>query len=61
MVVSRKVVDHVMDLVCAVNLELLTRVSCPYSTEQYNSRQVDWANENGEWLVLTRELIVWQV
>jgi len=58
---GRKVVDHVMDLVCAVNLELLTRVSCPYSTEQYNSRQVDWANENGEWLVLTRELIVWQV
>lgn len=56
---QRKFTDHVMDLVTAVNLDLEVRISCPYSTEQYNSTQVEWAKENNQLLCLTRELIVW--
>jgi len=56
---QRKFTDHVMDLCCAVNLDLKVRISCPYSTEQYNSTQVEWAKENKKLLVLSREMIVW--
>ena len=58
---GKEVVDHVIDLASSVNLRLMSRVICPYSTEQYNSKQVDWAKENKELLVLNRELIIWKV
>ncbi len=61
---SRNVVDHVIDLVNAVDskrLRLDYRVSCPYSTEQYTPQMVEWAKENKKMLVLTRELVIWKV
>jgi ParB-like chromosome segregation protein Spo0J len=59
---DRQVVDHVVDLVQRVNKpSYVRRVSCPYSTEQYNAQQVEWAKANREVLVRTRELIIWQV
>lgn len=57
--------DHVRDILCATakskRLRLHNRISCPYSTEQYNAQQLMWAKENKSLLVLTRELIVWKV
>ena len=56
--------DHVTDLVQAVGnkrLILENRVSCPYSTEQYNAQQVQHAKDNKMLLVLTRELIIWRI
>ena len=59
-----KFTDHVFDLIAACackRLEVENRISCPYSTEQYNAQMVDWSKENQKPLVLTRELIVWRV
>ena len=61
---DRQWTDHIIDLVNAVGnrkLILESRVSCPYSTEQYNAQQVEWAKENKALLCLTRELIIWRV
>lgn len=61
---NRQFTDHVFDIVSRVNpllLRLKNRVSCPYSTEQYNAQQVNWAKENNELLVLSRELIIWEI
>ena len=60
---ERRFTDHVVDMVQAASGQLVleNRISCPYSTEQYNAQQVDWAKENKKLLVLSRELIVWRV
>lgn len=58
---NRAFTDHVMDLICGVPLPLENRVSCPYSSEQYNAQQVEWAKANRKLLVLSRELIVWRI
>lgn len=61
---DKQFTDHVTDLVRAVGnkrLVLENRVSCPYSTEQYNAQQVEWAKEHRKLLVITRELIVWRI
>ena len=56
---NKPTANHVMDLVKAVKMDLKTCISCPYSTEQYNSTQVEWAKDNNQLLCLTRQLIVW--
>lgn len=56
--------DHVVDLIEYVTYDALrykNRIICPYSTEQYNAQQVNWAKENKEVLTLNRELIIWTV
>lgn len=56
--------DHVFDIVSAVgNKKLIVenRVSCPYTSEQYNPQQVEYAKREKKLLVLTRELIIWRV
>jgi DNA-binding CsgD family transcriptional regulator len=61
---DRQFTDHITDIVRAVNtknLVLENRVSCPYSTEQYNAQQVNWAKEHRQLLVLSRELVIWRV
>lgn len=61
---NREFTDHVMHLIGGVNSKRLTlenRVSCPYSTEQCNPQQVEWAKANKKLLVISRELIVWRV
>ena len=61
---NRQFTDHVTDIIQAVGnkkLVLENRISCPYSTEQYNAQQVEWSKANRKLLVLTRELIVWRV
>lgn len=61
---GRAFTDHVMQIISAVGDKRLTlenRVSCPYSSEQCTPQMVDWAKENKQLLVLSRELIVWRV
>lgn len=61
---NRDFTDHVFDVMRQVNplrLRLENRVSCPYSTEQYNAQQVEWAKANKKLLVISRELIIWRL
>jgi len=61
---DRHFTDHVTDVVSAVGnkrLRLVNRVSCPYNSEQYNAQQVEWAKTHKRLLVLTRELVVWDL
>lgn len=61
---GRRYTDHVSDLIVKVGnkkLQYEQRVSCPYSTEQYNPQMVNWAKENKRLLVRNRELIIWRI
>jgi len=60
---NREYIDHVFDLVARTpkQLRYKQRIICPYSTEQYNAQQVNWAKENRQVLTLNRELIIWEV
>lgn len=61
---GKKFNDHITDIITGVGnkrLELENRVSCPYSTEQYNAQQVEWAKQNKKLLVISRELIIWKL
>lgn len=53
--------DHVGDMLRSIKLPVENRISAPYSTEQYTPQVVEWAKENREFLVLTREIVVWRV
>lgn len=59
--------DHIMDILCGLRddkykkLEVVNRVSCPYSSQQCTPQMVEYAKENRMLLVLSRELIVWRV
>jgi hypothetical protein len=57
--------DHIMDVLFCLNgekkLKVINRVSCPYSSQQCNPQMVNYAKDNKMLLVLSRELIIWQV
>ncbi len=61
---KKRFTDHVFQIMSGIkakNLTLENRISCPYSSQQYNAQMVDYAKEHKIFLVLTRELIVWRV
>lgn len=61
---GKEFTDHVFDMVRLADpkrLKLVNRISCPYSSQQCTPQMVDYAKENKELLVLTRELIVWRI
>lgn len=62
---NRQFTDHVFDIVSGVakskKLCVANRVQCPYQTEQCTPQMVEWAKENKRMLVLSRELIIWEV
>ncbi len=53
--------DHVGDMLRAVKLPVHMRYSVPYESQQYNAQMVEWAKANKRCLVLTREIVVWEV
>jgi len=53
--------DHIADMLRLVKHPLAMRISAPYESQQYNAQMVEWAKKNRQVLVLTREIIVWQV
>lgn len=62
---DKSVTDHVTDLIAASlayqTLSLSIRISCPYESQQANAQQVQWAKDNKQILVLSREIIIWEV
>jgi transcriptional regulator with XRE-family HTH domain len=58
---ARVYTDHVAAMLGAINLPLEMRYSVPYTSQQYNAAQVDWAKANKQCLVLTREILVWRM
>jgi len=57
----RDFVDHVGDMLRAVRLPVHLRYSVPYESQQCTAQMVDWAKTNKRCLVLTREIVVWEV
>lgn len=53
--------DHVGDMLRLVDLPVDMRYSVPYESQQCTAQMVNWAKENRRCLVLTREIIVWEV
>lgn len=58
---ERKYTDHVGDMLRGIKLPVNMRYSVPYESQQYNAQMVEWAKENKKCLVLTREVIVWEI
>lgn len=58
---ERTFTDHIADMLRLVNLPVEMRYSVPYESQQCNAQMVEWAKTNKRCLVLTREIIVWQV
>ena len=57
-------VDHVVDLIARLQgapMRYVRRIVCPYESQQYNAQQVEWAKASREVLVISREIIVWEV
>lgn len=52
--------DHIADMLRAIKAPIETRIQAPYGTEQCNAQMVNWAKENKQLLVLSREIIVWR-
>jgi predicted DNA-binding protein YlxM (UPF0122 family) len=61
---GRKVVDHVIDLIDHLSdapMQYVRRIVCPYESQQCTAQQVEWAKKNRDVLVISRELIIWEV
>jgi hypothetical protein len=58
---QRRFTDHVADMIRAIKLPIDYRIQCPYESQQCNAQMVEWAKENREWLVISRELLIWRV
>lgn len=61
---GRQVVDHIVDLIVRLQVapvRYVRRIVCPYESQQCTAQQVEWAKANREVLVISRELIIWQV
>ena len=54
-------VDHLWNLAPQVNLPLVQRIQAPRDESVCTPEMVTWAQENREWLVLSREIVVWGV
>ncbi|MHB8971029.1 MAG: DNA methyltransferase [Pirellulaceae bacterium] len=57
---DRQFTDHVGDMLRLVKLPVDMRISVPYESQQCTAQMVEWAKENKQWLVLTREIVVWK-
>lgn len=58
---NREFTDHIGDMLRAVKLPVAMRYSVPYESQQCTPQMVDWAKDNKQTLVLTREIVVWRV
>ena len=58
---ERGFVDHTLLISKAVDLPIIQRVQCPYESQQATAQMVEWAKANRQWLVLSRELTIWEV
>jgi len=57
-------IDHIVDLILQLQsapMRYVRRIVCPYESQQYRAQQVEWAKENRDVLVISREIIIWEV
>lgn len=57
---EREFTDHIGDMLRAVKLPVDMRFSVPYESQQCTAQMVEWAKQNKQCLVLTREIVVWR-
>ena len=53
--------DHVADLFRRVSLPVSQRIQVPYESQQCTPQMVEWAKAHRQCLVLSREIVVWEV
>ncbi len=58
---DRQFTDHIAAMLNSVKLKLNMRIQCPYESQQCTAQMVDWAKENKKLLVISRELIIWEI
>lgn len=58
---DKEYTDHILDICGAVKIPVHIRIQAPYSTQQCTPQMVNWAKDNREILVLSREVVVWSV
>lgn len=58
---DRRFTDHVGDMLRMVKHPVEMRYSVPYESQQNNAQMVMWAKENRRCLVLTREIVIWEI
>jgi len=58
---EKRFVDHVGDMIKLVRFPVHMRYSVPYESQQCTAQMVEWAKKEKRCLVLTREIIVWEI
>lgn len=53
--------DHILDICKLVKSKIVMRIQCPYESQQATPQMVEWAKDEKKVLVLSREIIVWEV
>ena len=57
---DRKFTDHTAAMLKRIKMPIVQRIQAPYQPQQCLPQMVIWAKENREWLVLSREITVWE-
>jgi len=57
---GRRFIDHIGDMLRSIPLPIQMRYSVPYESQQCTAQMVEWAKQNKQTLVLTREILVWE-
>lgn len=58
---NRQFTDHAAEMIRRVKYPLAQRIQAPYESQQCTAQMVEWAKENRQVLVLSREIVVWKV
>lgn len=58
---NKRYVDHPADVIRAIPLPINMRIQCPYESQQATPQMVEWAKTNKKLLVLSRELVIWEI
>jgi predicted transcriptional regulator len=58
---DKQFTPHLIDIARLVKLPIDMQVQCPYESQQCNAQMVEWATTNRQFLVLSRELVIWRV
>ena len=57
---DRRLVDHAWEMARRIALPVEQRIQAPYNTQQCQPQMVEWAKQGLQWLVLSREIVVWR-
>lgn len=57
---NRAYTDHILEICRKVNHSVVMRIQAPYESQQCTAQMVSWVKENPTYLVLSREIVVWE-